>query len=97
MTLKEICDRLDYTKTYRVTFYGLIEDCGSWSVNQPWRGCIDATKKEVKEHLRCRLLVFRENYLKPKRQKVTFEDVGFAKEYLELECNGMPFAHIEEN
>lgn len=97
MTLKKICDSLDNTKTYSLTFYELSNDCGSWSVNQPWRAYTAATKREIKEHLRCRLLVFRENYLKPKRQKVTFEDIGYTKETLEIECNGIPFANIEEN
>lgn len=97
MTLKEITDSLDDTKTYRVTFYKLTNDCGSWSVNRPWLHNSNATRREIRENLRCRLLVFRENYLKPKRQKVAFEDISYDKATLEIECNGIAFANIEEN
>lgn len=97
MTFQEIYDGLDYTKAYRVTFYELENDCGSWAVNRPWVANSKATKREIKELLRCRLLVFRENYLKPKRQKVRFEDISDTKEKLDIECNGIPFAWLQEN
>lgn len=88
---------MDDTKTYKVIFYELDRGFGGWSVNRPWVAYSKATKMELREHLRCRLLVFRENYLKPKRQKVSFEDISDAKERLDIECNGIPFAWIQEN
>ena len=66
-------------------------------MNQPWQAVKKATKEEACSLLNARLAIYRENYLVPRDQEVILEEIEFFENAVELECNGIPFANIEEN
>ena len=98
MTLKEIRDRLDASKTYRVTFYSQRPNSnGGWSMSGQWLNARRVTKEEVAALLNARLIIFRENYLEPREQEVDFSAINFCENSTDIDCNGIAFASIEDS
>ena len=98
MTLQEICDSLEDNKTYRVTFYSLQADSEQWWVtSSQWLAARKVTKAEVDALLNARLIIFRENYLEPRDQEVSFAFIDCCENSTDIDCNGIAFASIEEN
>ena len=98
MTLKEICDSLDDTKTYRVTFYKQRPDGNGWWIESGhWLSGMKVTKEEVAALLNARLIIFRENYLEPRGQAVDFSFIHFCENSTDIDCNGIAFASVEES
>ncbi len=78
---------------YDVIAYGLLrDDCGGWSVNDPWYLSRDADKAQIMTDARGRWEVFKVNYLP--RGRVCDISADGDEKTIYLECSGIPFLEL---